>query len=77
MHGLLDARYPIDPDRASWHFTAVGGGRPLSEWWALLAALRATGYDGVVSIEHEDPTLTAEASIEASATALREALAWR
>ena len=77
VHGLLDARYPIDPDTASWHFTAVGGGRPLSEWWALLAALRAGGYDGVVSIEHEDPTLTAEASIEASATALREALAWR
>jgi sugar phosphate isomerase/epimerase len=77
VHGLLDARYPIDPDTASWHFAAVGGGRPLSEWWALLAALRERGYDGVVSIEHEDPTLPAEASIEASATALREALAWQ
>ena len=39
--------------------------------------MRAAGYDGVVSIEHEDPTLTAEASIEASAVALREALAWQ
>jgi sugar phosphate isomerase/epimerase len=74
---MLDARYPIDPDTASWHFTAVGGGRPVAEWGALLAALRASGYDGVVSIEHEDPSLAPEASIEASATALREALAWR
>jgi len=77
VHGLLDARYPIDPDTASWHFAAVGGGRPLEEWRTLLSALRAAGYDGVVSIEHEDPTLLAEASIEASAAALREAMAWR
>ncbi len=77
LNGLLDARYPIDPETASWHFAAVGGGRPLEEWWDLLAALRGAGYDGVVSIEHEDPTLSPEASIEASAAALREALAWQ
>jgi sugar phosphate isomerase/epimerase len=77
VHGLLDARFPIDPDSASWHFAAVGGGRPLGEWGILLQALRASGYDDVVSIEHEDPTLTPEASIEASAAALREALSWR
>jgi sugar phosphate isomerase/epimerase len=73
-HGVLDARYPIDPETASWHFVAVGDGRPQEEWSALLAALRAAGYDGVVSIEHEDPRMTPEASIEASAKALRQAL---
>ena len=36
LNGLLDARYPIDPETASWHFAAVGGGRPLEEWWDLL-----------------------------------------
>jgi sugar phosphate isomerase/epimerase len=73
-HGLLDARYPIDPETAAWHFVAVGDGRPQSEWKTLLGALRASGYDGVVSIEHEDPRMTPEASIEASASALRQAL---
>ena len=35
-------------------------GRPLEEWWALLVApCGRAGYDGVVSIEHEDPTLHA------------------
>jgi sugar phosphate isomerase/epimerase len=77
VHGMLDARFPIDPATASWHFAAVGGGRPLGEWGLLLQALRASGYDDVISIEHEDPTLTPEASIEASAAALREALSWR
>ncbi|MEO9175148.1 MAG: sugar phosphate isomerase/epimerase [Gaiellales bacterium] len=74
-HGMLDARYPIDPEAASWHFVAVGDGRPQDEWRGLLDALRASGYDGVVSIEHEDPRMTPEASIEASAKALRQALA--
>lgn len=77
VHGLLDARFPIDPATASWHFAAVGGGRPVAEWGALIAALRASGYDGVVSIEHEDPALAPEDSIEASAAALREAIAWQ
>ena len=77
VHGMLDARYPIDPETASWHFAAVGGGRPVAEWSLLLSALRESGYDGVVSIEHEDPSLTPEASIEASAVALREALSWQ
>jgi sugar phosphate isomerase/epimerase len=75
VHGVLDARYPVDPATAPWHFAAVGDGRPVAEWTALLAALRASGYDGVVSIEHEDPRMPPEQSIEASAHALRRALA--
>jgi sugar phosphate isomerase/epimerase len=74
-HGVLDARYPVDPETAPWHFVAVGDGRPEEEWRALLAALRSSGYDGVVSIEHEDPRMSAEASIEASAATLRSVLA--
>ena len=27
-HGVLDARYPVDPETAPWHFVAVGDGRP-------------------------------------------------
>jgi sugar phosphate isomerase/epimerase len=73
-HGVLDARYPVDPETAPWHFVAVGDGHPQSEWSTLLGALRASGYDGVVSIEHEDPRMTPEASIEASAAALRGAI---
>ena len=38
-------------------------------------ALRAAGYDGDVSIEHEDPRMGAEEGIETSLAALRAALA--
>jgi sugar phosphate isomerase/epimerase len=74
-HGVLDFRWPADADTMPWHFAAVGAGRPLEEWERLLGALAEAGYDGVISIEHEDPNLTPEAGIEASLRGLREALA--
>jgi sugar phosphate isomerase/epimerase len=74
LHGVLDFRWPAGADEMPWHFCAVGRGRPLSEWRALFAAIHAAGYDGPVSIEHEDPTLAPEAGIEASLEGLRAAL---
>jgi sugar phosphate isomerase/epimerase len=71
LHGVLDFRWPADADTMPWHFCAVGRGRPLEQWQELLSALRAVGYDGPVSIEHEDPTLTPEAGILASLEGLR------
>lgn len=72
--GVIDHRFPVDPDMATWHFAAVGTGHGVEDWAALLAALRAAGYDGDVSIEHEDPRMGAEEGIETSLAGLREAL---
>lgn len=74
MHGVLDFRWPSDAETMPWHFAAVGAGRSLAEWATLLGAVRDAGYDGVVSIEHEDPNLGAEDGIEASLAGLRGAL---
>jgi sugar phosphate isomerase/epimerase len=74
LHGVLDFRWPAEADTMPWHFCAVGRGRALAEWRALFAALAEVGYDGPVSIEHEDPTLAPEAGIEASLEGLRTAL---
>jgi len=72
-NGLLDLTFPVDPDTASWHFCAVGSGHDDATWAALVAALRSAGYDGVISIEHEDPRVTPEEGIETSLAALRRA----
>ena len=72
-NGLLDLAFPVDPDTASWHFCAVGSGHDDATWAALVAALRSAGYDGVISIEHEDPRVTPEEGIETSLAALRRA----
>jgi len=73
VHGVLDFRWPSEPETMPWHFCAVGGGRPLSEWAALIRALADHGYHGSISIEHEDPNLGPEAGIEASISGLRAA----
>jgi sugar phosphate isomerase/epimerase len=73
LHGVLDFRWPSDADTMPWHFCAVGSGRGLEEWAALLAALAAAGYDGPLSIEHEDPNLSAEDGVLASLHGLRAA----
>jgi sugar phosphate isomerase/epimerase len=75
VDGVLDFRFPVDPATATWHFGSVGTGRSIEEWRALLSALRAAGYDGDVSIEHEDPRVEAEQGIRESHAALRAALA--
>lgn len=41
-------------DHAWWRYRLPGLGQV--DWREVLATLRAGGYDGVVSIEHEDPT---------------------
>ncbi|HYW29806.1 MAG TPA: sugar phosphate isomerase/epimerase [Gaiellales bacterium] len=74
VDGVFDFRFPVDPDTATWHFAAVGEGRPVEEWAQLLAALRAAGYDGDVSIEQEDPRYAAEDGIRRSHAAIVAAL---
>jgi len=74
QHGVLDFRWPADAETMPWHFAAVGAGRPIAEWASLLLAVRETGYDGIVSIEHEDPNLCAEDGVETSLRGLLDAL---
>jgi sugar phosphate isomerase/epimerase len=73
LHGVLDFRWPTSADEMPWHFCAVGAGRPLDEWAALLRALLEHGYAGPISIEHEDPNLDPPSGIEASIAGLRAA----
>lgn len=74
-HGLLDFRWPSAAGGTPWHFAAVGTAHSAEEWRALLDALRRADYDGVVSIEHEDPRYEPEAGVEASIEGLRAAMA--
>ena len=73
-HGVLDFRWPSAPPSTPWHFAAVGSAHSTAEWSELVAALVDSGYDDVLSIEHEDPRLDAESGIEASLDGIRAAL---
>lgn len=73
--GVLHFVPPSDPQRAPWHFAPVGEGHDAATWAALLRAVQAAGYDGVISIEHEDPRYDGEEGTERSLAGLRQALA--
>jgi sugar phosphate isomerase/epimerase len=73
-HGVLHFAPPIEPERAPWHFAAVGEGHDDATWAALVRALRSAGYDDVISIEHEDPRYGGEEGTERSLAGLKRAL---
>lgn len=57
-NGNLDPKpYAQVRDRA-WTFRTVGFGHGEATWRDIVSALRVAGYDGVISIEHEDILLS-------------------
>ena len=62
------------PAERSWIFRSVGAGHPVEFWRDLVAALGEAGYDGALSIEHEDPLLSHADGLELAVTTLRAAL---
>jgi sugar phosphate isomerase/epimerase len=73
-NGVLDPVPGHRPGERSWLFRSVGEGHPVSWWRGLIAALRAAGYEGALSIEHEDPLLSREDGLAVAVATLREAL---
>jgi len=53
-NGVLDTKSYARIRERSWLFRSVGWGHSESEWKRIVSALRLIGYDGVLSIEHED-----------------------
>ncbi|GAC1436145.1 MAG: sugar phosphate isomerase/epimerase [Chloroflexota bacterium] len=67
--GALDTSWPARPRDMPWVFRAVGYGHGAEFWADFVSELRVAGYDGTLSIEHEDPLLGADDAI-AKAVAL-------
>ena len=71
--GVLETRRSAR-ERA-WNFRSIGDGHPVEFWRDLAGALRNAGYDGALSIEHEDPFRSREDGLARAVATLREALA--
>jgi sugar phosphate isomerase/epimerase len=74
LNGVMDHRFPVDASWAPWHFSAIGDGHDAATWSRLIKALQSVGHDSVISIEHEDPSLTPEECIRRSVATLKVAL---
>lgn len=53
-NGVLDTKHYGEILDRAWTFRSVGYGRGDKVWRDIVSALRAVGYDYVLSIEHED-----------------------
>jgi sugar phosphate isomerase/epimerase len=68
LNGLLDNRWPGEPEAIGWDFAAVGLGEHGADWWQTFArALESATQARVISIEHEDRLHSPEVGVTASA----------
>ncbi len=75
VNSAIDATPMADLAHRSWAYVTLGDGHPI-DWWAkFVAALRAAGYDDVLSIEHEDVARTPEEGVRRSVDLLRRVIA--
>jgi sugar phosphate isomerase/epimerase len=70
-NGVLDTkRYERFGER-SWSFRSVGYGQGEKFWRDFVSALRIAGYEGVLSIEHEDGLASVEEGLSRAVEVLR------
>ena len=74
VNGVLDTGSYGDILGRSWIFRSVGYGHDQATWRAIISTLRATGYDGAVSIEHEDALMSINEGLESAIKFLQDVL---
>lgn len=72
LTGVLDTKSYAQERERAWVFRTCGYGHG-AEWWnEFISTLRMFGYDGVLSIEHEDSLLSPEEGLTKAANFLNE-----
>jgi len=72
INGVLDTKHYGDEIHRSWVFRTVGYGSPRQFWCDYVSTLRMVGYDGALSIEHEDSLMTSREGLEKAIRFLQE-----
>lgn len=74
VNGVLDTKHYGDEIHRSWIFRSVGYGHDLQTWKDIISNLRLVGYDGIISIEHEDSLMTGKEGLEKAIAFLKETI---
>ena len=74
VKGYLDTTpYTEESDR-SWLFRSIGYGHGEAHWKDVVSTLRMVGYEGALSIEHEDSLTSGREGLEKAVDVLRRAV---
>lgn len=71
INTLLDTKGVLDFDQRSWNYVTPGHGHDEAWWRQFVRTLRDVGYDGPLSIEQEDYTMSTMDALEQAAALLR------
>lgn len=74
VDGLMEYQSVTQTKTRTWNYVAVGCGQDLKWWKEFFSVLRMTGYNGYVSLEMEDLTMSVEAGLRTSIDALNATL---
>jgi len=74
VNGVIDAKSYRRMAERSWLFRSVGWGHDEFEWKRIVSALRLSGYDYVMSIEHEDALASVDEGLRTAVETLSRAL---
>lgn len=74
VNGVLDTKSYSEMRERSWLFRSVGWGHDETTWKAMISALRQAGYDGVLSIEHEDALASIDEGLSSAVNFLERVL---
>ncbi|MCH8252025.1 MAG: sugar phosphate isomerase/epimerase [Planctomycetes bacterium] len=74
INGGLDTKSYGDLHNRSWVFRTCGWGHGDEFWKPFISMLRMKGYDGVISIEHEDSYMSVQEGFEKAVAYLRSVL---
>lgn len=76
-NGVLDTGNYGDILKRSWVFRTVGYGHDRQMWNDIISTLKATGYEGPISIEHEDGLMSPKEGLEKAVALLKDAIIYQ
>jgi sugar phosphate isomerase/epimerase len=74
VNGVLDTKHYGDEINRSWIFRTIGYGHDYSFWKDFVSNLRMVGYDGVLSIEHEDSLMSPNEGLMKAVSMLKQVI---
>lgn len=74
VNGVLDTKHYSDELNRSWIFRTLGFGNDAAYWKSIFSTLRMIGYDGSVSIEHEDSLINRYEGLEKAISMMKECM---
>ncbi len=73
-NGVLSTTAYTDVASRPWVFRTVGYGNGEKYWKDMISALQTAGYDGAISLEHEDGLMTVKEGLEKSVEFMKAVL---